>query len=90
MPKAYVIVGASLAGATAAVTLCEEGFDGAVIVIGAECEPPYERPPLSKAVLTGWVPADHTALPRLHELDAEWRLGVPATGFIVVDARTVS
>jgi 3-phenylpropionate/trans-cinnamate dioxygenase ferredoxin reductase subunit len=56
MPKAYVIVGASLAGASAAVTLREEGFDGAVIVIGAECEAPYERPPLSKAYLRGDVP----------------------------------
>ena len=56
MPKAYVIVGASLAGATAAVTLREEGVDGAVIVIGAEREPPYERPPLSKAYLRGDAP----------------------------------
>ena len=53
MAKAYVIVGASLAGATAAVTLREEGADGAVIMIGAEREPPYERPPLSKAYLRG-------------------------------------
>ena len=48
-----MIVGASLAGATAAVTLREEGTDGAVIMIGAEREPPYERPPLSKAYLRG-------------------------------------
>jgi 3-phenylpropionate/trans-cinnamate dioxygenase ferredoxin reductase subunit len=53
MAKAYVIVGASLAGATAAITLREEGTDGAVIMIGAEREPPYERPPLSKAYLRG-------------------------------------
>jgi 3-phenylpropionate/trans-cinnamate dioxygenase ferredoxin reductase subunit len=42
LAKAYVIVGASLAGATAAVTLREEGTDGAVIMIGAEREPPYD------------------------------------------------
>src|SRR4051812_30692692 len=58
MAKAYVIVGASLAGANAAVTLREEGADGTVVVIGAEHEPPYERPPLSKAYLRGEAPFD--------------------------------
>jgi 3-phenylpropionate/trans-cinnamate dioxygenase ferredoxin reductase subunit len=58
MPKAYVIVGGSLAGATAAVTLREEGAEGSVTLIGAEREPPYERPPLSKAYLRGEVPFD--------------------------------
>ena len=58
MPQAYVIVGASLAGATAAITLREEGADGPVILIGAEREPPYERPPLSKAYLRGDVSFD--------------------------------
>ena len=53
MAPRYVIVGASLAGATAAITLREEGADGAVTLIGAEQEPPYERPPLSKAYLRG-------------------------------------
>lgn len=48
MPKtqSYVIVGASLAGAQAAETLCEECFDGRVLLIGEEPERPYERPPL--------------------------------------------
>jgi 3-phenylpropionate/trans-cinnamate dioxygenase ferredoxin reductase component len=58
MAKAYVIVGGSLAGATAAVTLREEGVDGSVTLIGAEREPPYERPPLSKAYLRAEVPFD--------------------------------
>jgi 3-phenylpropionate/trans-cinnamate dioxygenase ferredoxin reductase component len=48
-----VIIGASLAGATAAATLREEGFDGEVLLIGAESEPPYNRPPLSKGYLRG-------------------------------------
>jgi 3-phenylpropionate/trans-cinnamate dioxygenase ferredoxin reductase component len=48
-----VIVGASLAGATAAVTLRDEGFDGDVVLIGAEPAFPYERPPLSKSFLRG-------------------------------------
>jgi len=51
--KRYAIAGASLAGATAAATLREEGFDGEVILIGAEPAFPYERPPLSKSFLRG-------------------------------------
>jgi 3-phenylpropionate/trans-cinnamate dioxygenase ferredoxin reductase component len=62
MPEAYVIVGGSLAGATAAVTLREEGADGSVTLIGAEREPPYERPPLSKAYLRGEVPFDKSVV----------------------------
>ena len=58
MAPKYVIVGASLAGATAAITLREEGGDGTVTLIGAEHELPYERPPLSKAYLRGDVPFD--------------------------------
>ena len=50
---AFVIVGASLAGAKAAQALREEGFGGAVVLIGTEQERPYERPPLSKGYLLG-------------------------------------
>jgi len=46
-----VIVGASLAGATAAATLRDEGFDGEIRLIGAEAQLPYNRPPLSKGYL---------------------------------------
>ena len=53
MPETFVIVGASLAGGGAAATLRQEGFDGKVILIGAEPQPPYERPPLSKEYLRG-------------------------------------
>ena len=56
MPRTFVIVGASLAGGTAAATLRQEGFDGNVILIGKEPHPPYERPPLSKQYLRGEVP----------------------------------
>ena len=58
MARRYVIVGASLAGATAAITLREDGADGTVTLIGAERESPYERPPLSKAYLRGDLPFD--------------------------------
>jgi NADPH-dependent 2,4-dienoyl-CoA reductase/sulfur reductase-like enzyme len=50
---AYVIVGASLAGAKAAETLREEGFAGTITLIGQEDDRPYERPPLSKGYLLG-------------------------------------
>ncbi|MGW0770678.1 FAD-dependent oxidoreductase [Streptomyces sp. NPDC002676] len=75
-----VIVGASLAGLRAALVLRREGFTGSLTVIGDEPHPPYDRPPLSKQVLLGQVPARRTALPRRDELDAHWRLGVAATG----------
>ena len=74
-----VIVGASLTGLRAAEALREEGFRGRLTIIGDEPDEPYDRPPLSKQVLKGWVPADHTKLPRLRRVDAEWRLGVAAT-----------
>jgi 3-phenylpropionate/trans-cinnamate dioxygenase ferredoxin reductase subunit len=53
--KTFVIVGASLTGAKAAETLRTEGFDGRLVLIGAEHERPYERPPLSKDYLRGEV-----------------------------------
>jgi 3-phenylpropionate/trans-cinnamate dioxygenase ferredoxin reductase subunit len=49
----YVIVGASLAGAKAAETLRAEGYDGELVLVGAEDVRPYERPPLSKEYLRG-------------------------------------
>jgi len=75
-----VIVGASLAGLRAAATLRREGFTGSLTLIGDEPYEPYDRPPPSKQVLDGWVPAQRTALPEPAELDAQWRLGVAATG----------
>ena len=58
MATSYVIVGGSLTGATAAITLREEGADGSITLIGAERELPYERPPLSKAYLRSEAPFD--------------------------------
>ena len=75
-----VIVGASLAGLRAAEALRDEGFAGSLTLIGDEVHEPYDRPPLSKQVLKGWVPAENTKLPRLRAIDADWRLGVAATG----------
>ncbi|MGH3277451.1 MAG: NAD(P)/FAD-dependent oxidoreductase, partial [Streptosporangiaceae bacterium] len=80
--ETYVIVGASLAGAKAAETLRGEGFDGAIVLIGAEAQRPYERPPLSKDVLLGKAT---TASAYVHEPgwysqhDVDLRLGIQVT-----------
>ncbi|KAE8763505.1 FAD-dependent oxidoreductase [Georgenia thermotolerans] len=81
-----VIVGASLAGLRAAEAVRAEGFTGRLTLIGDEAAEPYDRPPLSKEVLEG-MPVEHTALPRLRELDAEWKLGTPATGLDLAGKR---
>ena len=84
-----VIVGASLAGLAAAAYLRREGFVGSVTLIGDEPDPPYDRPPLSKEVQYGWIPADHVGLPLRDEVDAQWRLGVPATGLDAIGKRVL-
>ena len=76
-----VIVGASLAGLRAAAALRQEGFTGSLTLIGDEPDEPYDRPPLSKQVLTGMGAARTT--PRCRgcgDSTREWRLGVAATG----------
>lgn len=79
-----VIVGASLAGWSAAEALRAEGFRGCLTVVGDEPYLPYDRVPLSKAAMTGRVSPDRTTLPRRKTLaDVEWRLGVAATGLDV-------
>lgn len=52
-PSTLIVVGASLAGAKAAEAAREAGYDGRILLIGDEAHLPYERPPLSKAVLRG-------------------------------------
>jgi NADPH-dependent 2,4-dienoyl-CoA reductase/sulfur reductase-like enzyme len=73
-----VIVGASLAGLRAAQAARAAGFEGELVVVGEEAHPPYTRPPLSKEVLAGEHEADRVLLP-CDTVDAQWRLGVPAT-----------
>ncbi len=87
-----VIVGAGLAGATAATELREQGHDGPVVLIGSEEHPPYERPPLSKSYLLGEDTFDAALVHPLDwyaEHDVDLRLGVTATG-LDTDAHTVS
>ncbi|MHB1533036.1 MAG: NAD(P)/FAD-dependent oxidoreductase [Acidimicrobiales bacterium] len=74
-----VIVGASLAGLHAAAALRRAGDESAITVVGAEVHLPYDRPPLSKQLLTGRVEAEQIRLPIEADLGIEWRLGVAAT-----------
>jgi 3-phenylpropionate/trans-cinnamate dioxygenase ferredoxin reductase component len=84
-----VIVGASLAGLRAAETLSREGFTGHLTIIGDEPYEPYDRPPLSKQVLAGRLPVEHLPLARLQTVEAEWKLGVAATGLDLADRKVI-
>ena len=76
--KRIVIIGGGLAGFESARALRSQGFGGEVVMLAAEQEPPYDRPPLSKDFLA-WrdvsLHFDMTAVP-----DIDIRLGTPATG----------
>lgn len=77
-----VVVGASIAGATAVGALRSAGFDGAISLIGDEAPNPYSRVPLSKGVLAGTETPDSTALADLPG-DVNLLLGSPATSLDV-------
>jgi 3-phenylpropionate/trans-cinnamate dioxygenase ferredoxin reductase component len=94
-PSRIVIIGASLAGASAAIGLRDQGYQGELTLIGEESQLPYERPPLSKAVLIGntnepdWVGDEATYADKNISL----RLGTTATRIdrnrkVVVASRT--
>ena len=57
-----VIIGAGQAGGRAALALRDNGFEGEIHLIGKEVSAPYNRPPLSKAVLLGKKPVEKTQL----------------------------
>jgi 3-phenylpropionate/trans-cinnamate dioxygenase ferredoxin reductase subunit len=80
--RSFVIVGAGLAGAKAAETLREEGFDGRITLVGDEPERPYERPPLSKEYLRGEADGKPYVHPEdfYEEHEIELLTGTPATG----------
>lgn len=78
-----VIVGASAGGLATAEALRRGGHTGVITLVGDEPELPYDRPPLSKQLLSGqWTP-DQLALRPASDIDAlglDLRLGVPAAG----------
>ncbi|MBP2330486.1 NADPH-dependent 2,4-dienoyl-CoA reductase/sulfur reductase-like enzyme [Kibdelosporangium banguiense] len=86
--NSVLIVGGSAAGLSTAESLRRKGYQGKLTVLGAERHLPYDRPPLSKQVLSGqWEPERATLRPAtaLSELDVEFVLGDPAAG---LDAAT--
>jgi len=77
-----VIVGTGQAGGWAAQTLRKEGFAGTIVLIGEESHVPYERPPLSKAVLSGHALPESTHLFKpeaFEQLALDWRSNVRVT-----------
>jgi 3-phenylpropionate/trans-cinnamate dioxygenase ferredoxin reductase subunit len=85
VPDRTVVVGASLAGLRAAEGLRAGGYDGRLVLVGAETHPPYDRPPLSKQVLLGKVTPEATALPVPDSLEVEWVLGTAAEGLSLAE-----
>lgn len=73
-----LIVGAGLAALRGAEAMRAAGFSGALTIVGDEPYHPYDRPPLSKHVLTGATAADATTLPGSLGLDIDWQLGTAA------------
>ncbi|MGI5452436.1 NAD(P)/FAD-dependent oxidoreductase [Streptomyces sp. CA-249302] len=87
--RTVAVVGASLAGLSAARSLRKQGYDGRLVVIGDELHRPYDRPPLSKEFLAGTLgEADLVLESDGEDLGAEWLLGTRATGLDRTD-RTV-
>ncbi|WP_179216437.1 FAD-dependent oxidoreductase, partial [Achromobacter xylosoxidans] len=85
---AIVVVGAGQAGGWATTTLRERGYEGRIVLLGDEPHAPYERPPLSKAVLGGQAAPESTELfsaERLAALRIEFQPGVAATRLRVAD-----
>ena len=76
--RRIAVVGASLAGLSAAEGLRDGGFDGTITIVGDEPHQPYDRPPLSKELLAGTWEVERAGLrPQAHldKLALDWRLG---------------
>jgi NADPH-dependent 2,4-dienoyl-CoA reductase/sulfur reductase-like enzyme len=83
-----VVVGAGVAGMRAAEALRQNGYDGALTIVGAERHPPYHRPPLSKKLLSGQVHRAGIDIAPQFDLDARVLRGAAAVG-LNMSARTV-
>ncbi|MFO7759937.1 MAG: FAD-dependent oxidoreductase [Roseovarius sp.] len=78
-----VVIGAGQAGASLVAKLRDEGYQGAITLVGDEPVPPYQRPPLSKKYLLGEMSAERLYLrPERYYADTgiDLRLGMPVTG----------
>ncbi|GAA1620404.1 FAD-dependent oxidoreductase [Kribbella sancticallisti] len=78
MRRRIVVVGASLAGLRTAEALRRLGHQGPITIVGAEPHTPYDRPPLSKDLLSGRATPAGIRLPQATDLKADWMLGVAA------------
>lgn len=89
--RSVTVVGASLAGLSTVRALRSQGYAGRITVVGAERHLPYDRPPLSKAFLTGAVSAAEVSLIGEEDdaLDVEWLLGTPAAALGAADHSVV-
>jgi phthalate 3,4-dioxygenase ferredoxin reductase subunit len=88
MAERTVVVGASVAGIRTAQALRAEGYSGSIVVVGDEADLPYDRPPLSKQILSGAWDFDQIALiteSAAADAGIELRLGVSATGLVSAD-----
>jgi 3-phenylpropionate/trans-cinnamate dioxygenase ferredoxin reductase component len=89
MPAHVVIVGASMGGLRAAEQLLAQGFDGAITIVGAEPHMPYNRPPLSKDILSQHRDVQNSTVEHWHQAVAlrlrkscagvQWRIGQTVT-----------
>ena len=67
-----LIVGAGAAGSACAEGLAEGGFDGSVVIVGRDVDPPYDRPMCSKDYLRGEVSREETYL----DVPGDWDLRI--------------
>ena len=91
-PQRIVVVGASLAGLRGVEALRRLGYDGRLVLVGAEPHRPYDRPPLSKEVLRGERDPDRIALAKpeaFDALDLDLRLGTRASALDLGDRAVV-
>ncbi|MBV9513193.1 MAG: FAD-dependent oxidoreductase, partial [Mycobacteriaceae bacterium] len=78
--REVVVVGTGVAGTRAAETLRQEGYDGALTIVGAERHAPYHRPPLSKKLLSGKIHRAGIDLAPQFDMDARVLRGASALG----------
>jgi NADPH-dependent 2,4-dienoyl-CoA reductase/sulfur reductase-like enzyme len=78
--REVVVVGAGVAGMRAAETLRQEGYDGALTIVGAERQAPYHRPPLSKKLLSGEIHRAGIDMAPQFDLGARVLRGASAVG----------